>query len=1655
MGATTSTSRHKPFAKTNEANTHTWFHPYALSNYAGTINGYRYSEKFCDNDGRDYRGLMNWSKSGSVCQPWNLKHPHPHTFSPSNPKYTAALTQKQSDTDPKQMIGTGGHNYCRWLPNTGHLGTSKKDNPFCFGMTDRYGTSWDQGHPATNSGVYDGTSEYQTGWTSGKKSYDILNDFGGDITRHSDAFGAQRCWAGQPQYDRWDCHDAETIAASSGTNTHGIISTEHKMNGGSKEHIKQIITSGSHEIAEDCINNSTPWIAKSRGKSMNTQEHWIRIDLLNLIDIYEIWIADASSSDKKISTTATPFILNTYNSHPVENDLEVVDSSYSYKRLLYGGENYSENILTFGSGGVISKKIIKPVKTILLEFKRSLGTKFYDGFGISNIVIKRIYHNYEVNYDKINETFFLFDYSGYTQKLVTNSRPNIIKYSNSYGINFTHSSHYKIENVLPINRKENFYENHNTNDYQKVQPTGAKPINTVLNDTPVIMIGCWFKKPFVDTNSAHVLISNTSGSFQPIVINKDQNKFGAIVTDATTADADGFIDSNIRIGELKNGWHHLLVYITKANIYYYINGVKEGGDTSGVIDMSSASNPLDDIHIIGNSNSLTNPWGIISNLNIYCNWCKRHDMVDSQSNNKSVNASTAAMTTASTAEMINLPDVIKADVEVRYGAAAGGSGVDIDWKKNTCPNHTSVIKKAVNTAKATTIVANTHKLKKKQKEFENNIRESVQQAENEAYYNIINFVSNSQNVIIWNNVNTWGKQIKLVSEYKNTATGERSTTDIGISNIQVYGEVDNVEKDWIQDKDTEVDLSSQPSIDTDPVELSYIKTYTGAKSTGDKGADSFAKCPANEYLTGCKCWSTDLSCAGAEIVVDDTNTKKYQCKATNKLFGTGVYAKATCAKFTGLTTGNPEGDFIMREPEASIAGADPDTEIKCNIPGEPGEPGEPDSRYYMIGCTCHSTDRACDGAEMTIAGGDENDSKTTATCKVHKNMSSGGNDIRPQAMCLHIPGEKDMANVSHKIVKSSKISGTDTNDPISAKCPLGYNLLDGDCMSGFAGEPGKAAQGNCNGSKNFFNKNEVVAYNREYGTGVKAIANCMKFNIIDDNCIDGSIETQCRTGNAQEAPWITFTFPKLVKIKKIVIYNRKEDKSNNLPLHINIIDNHDHIIMTGVKKDYNSPIKTINMPPAPPAGCKGFSSLNITDKGWAIRSDGKPEFRQWADIRGVGKKCDYCRMVGKKDKRMLSCALGNNSYNQYAYNSVVDVNTLSPGDPPPIELVADTAYMFPESNDTKDDYCYLKTDTTNNKSSLECRKNTDTGFGEKFIPGDQDSNYMGLNGQQILQYRKPFDTSRCNLNSRHESYLNNSVDAGFYWPTVGKYFIFKNSILDSNKVILFREYDVQTDKNTNNSPNSPLLLNNNNWPNLVLNDKIDAVLYLPIDIKNGTSVEHLYFFSKNTCIQFDLTDNSGKGTVINQNQNTTTIEDYFSEIVDQGFKEIDSACYLGNNEILFIKGSQFIKYTINAVEPNKPNSASTPLYLASSDTFQKLPFTSGIDCLICFYNVDEPKRPILMFKNEQCIDIEYNGSSITKRCESSQSVITADAIINKYPKIWDIDIDIAFGETRTRLSDKTKIDPDTTTLTRSPCITDPTIDTTVSTDSTCSQKRTK
>ena len=122
MGGASSTSSTACKHGRWEGGKQSWFSPEELdkSKHGHIIDQWRYSEKFCHPAGGDYRGKMNWTKSGGLCQNWGKSVPHRHTFSPS--KFKSLVEVKNSQTGKIETVGP--HNYCRTINYDGTQFTS-------------------------------------------------------------------------------------------------------------------------------------------------------------------------------------------------------------------------------------------------------------------------------------------------------------------------------------------------------------------------------------------------------------------------------------------------------------------------------------------------------------------------------------------------------------------------------------------------------------------------------------------------------------------------------------------------------------------------------------------------------------------------------------------------------------------------------------------------------------------------------------------------------------------------------------------------------------------------------------------------------------------------------------------------------------------------------------------------------------------------------------------------------------------------------------------------------------------------------------------------------------------------------------------------------------------------------------------------------------------------------------------------------------------------------------------------------------------------------------------------------------------------------------------------------------------------------------------
>ena len=1604
-----------------------------------------YSEKYCDHRGFTYNGKMDKTVTDATCASWSgVQTPYTPTHN------NAPETTRTYDSETNRTKSTGtAHNYCRLFRDAQKIPTKSETGGKWVFDKDINGRMGDTGykHPWCYVGAFNnGAQPAGTGGTVFKENLAKYNTAADGDTSHSWEFNvntelddknnmnmsnvlfanawtngkhenhwqtyavAQRCNIGTPNYSKWDCMDVEEHGtyktdnkSQSGWVTK-LTSDEHKIQPhsrhitgtysdrgakpegylhtykkptlddsltnfksqyGSKESIKLVRASGFYSGKLTLVNDLSEtgvfgWLASNEQiafptkepTNRNFQEHWIEIRLPIRIILASIELVDATINPR-ITSSALPVKVLTYASLPTkttdpqlkQDDLVLdynatKDDDIREHYIDYPEPSYHKTVLEeLDESKTVKVEINKPCQSIVLKFVRPYSLKNIKANGLKKIILTRVYQNYELNYQKASKSFRLFDYSNTFNEIIENNKVNVTPIGKSFALYFEKSNYFKIERPIEI-----------------------------MN---IAMISCWIKLPLDDTNMAHTLIGDESGKNSPVYVDKDQNKLGILSNGV-------FIDSHIRLGELKKKWHHLMVFFDKTKCVFYINGLNRSNERtyeSGATNVGFASTDMNSVYTIGNSSLSNTPWGgMVSNINIFGNWGYRYNMSDSDKSDLSTDNVVPTITGTNTNTTMILRG-IERYVGVKYGTVA--SDASLNWKSRSCPNHKTTIKKAVNTAVATAVTANKHRFDKVRKQHDKDIQNTVQEAENEAYKSILDHISNNSNLIIWNNVNTDAKKIKLEVD--------KLGSELGISHIQIYGTGNGETKDWVQD--CEVFMSSQQLEKDGIVDIVKQTTLTSEVSniddknskciipnrddtTKNYGCVSIA-CPTGYHITGCKCLSTDTSCNGSRI-------HDNKCYAFNKEGGSGVKAHVRCTKFKNLETDTTSSNY--KNDYKIVANESNPQEVDCADVTNPNL----NNQFYMIGCHCDSTDNSCDGSEIVQI--DETD-KRKRKCVAHN--TNAGSAVNAQGICINMKGSPEMPNVSQQIITNKIKSSSDDNATNTVKCPTNSFLMDGDCKT-------DNYSGDCNGAILNKTNNSVTAYNREYGEGVYATANCMRFDVIDDNCRDGNLDTVCVTSSSENSkPYITFTLPHLVFIKKIVIYNRKKDKIKNLPFHIHLIDKLDNIILTGIKNDYNKPLELINIPPEPPLICsKGYKDLNITDVG----DSNYP--RAWVDIRGVGENCDYCRFTGSDKSKMLSCALGDNQFEQYNINSTPDIDTKLGIENTRRNKISNlekqdilkSSYFFDESGNDKADFCYIK----KGESQITCLENNGKSFSNEFKPNDQVGNYANLTGDEIINLRKPFDTSKCNTNQFSSNFNKYKIDAGFYWPCANKYILFKNSKLDTSDVVIFTEIDLtKTDDFIDNNI-FPLIVNNKNWTGIMFTN-IDATLYL--DSYNDETGDFVYFFYQNQCQLYDLQSN--KAILMTNNQ---TISDISEEFPNLPFIEnLDSTCYLGDNECYFFKENKYCSYNI------KSQTASTVSHISSSGTFKTIPFTTGIDGIICFYKSLE--KWTILFKDDKYVKISQTTG---KDCSLINHSINPSKYITDFYgyKLWDININTAFTSIR-------------------------------------------
>lgn len=1392
--------------------------------------------------------------------------------------------------------------------------------------------------------------------------------------------------------------------------------------------------------------------AETHEKNYNWQEGWMRITLSENVQLRRLEFEDAKDIESRLSdiNINSNFSVKRPLSD-IEFEIYIYSKDYTHQKLDDGEDKvnlihwpdgkYLQNIhkpfiykemkdagtyngyptllspaadatdknsgyMTKGLTGLYSYTFNNPIdaKFILIRFKTRTVN-----YGIGNFKLYRVYNNFQLNY--ANTNLELQDQSGYkikNSKLLSSKEVNFINNINELGkVNIIDGT--DGAKIIDFSR----------GTYKLAQEIPVK------NDK-IMMFSVWMKLPIKATNEYHFLVTftgdlsseNKGQLFSPITINTDQNTLGCYYENQ-------FISSNIYLGELKEGWHNLIVFINpignpngtdpnlrKGNIIYYLNGLRSSNTTwcgkiSGISDDQGISMKDYKFSCIGSDGSANYWTPHISNLEIYLNF--GHQFIQPPHSSKLMIYKSSRISTDQIKTYLYDRDITGVSDEslvkinkykigylsqgmmdniVEYKTSLLKRSTKI-WKKNTCPSHVSLIKGAVNAAKALAVRANRDKLEREQNKLNNIIKSEIEAAKLEAHSEVIDYVSNSSNLIIWDNVDK-----HLLGQIKSLELVVPRLTTLAIKNIQLLGEFQNMQSDWIQHKETKVHLSTLPKIKSE-IEASNSISVTGKKSEATPGAVSFAECPEQYWLTGCKAYSNDGLSNNSTIIKN--KNKKHICKAFNSTNGNGVNAVAQCVDFKGNN---------ISSNSFKVFKSDPMQEDEISLGCDSTEYDQ--KELTLLGCSAH-TANSSNCIDSVYMKNEDGEAKCFAKRRT-QNCASAKISLNANCMISERPSidtrskilmENGITNISKDIRKSENPSLNVRGDKIMESCKPGYILLDGGCSSA---SPDSCAYK----SSPYSELNEFISENNdEYGNGVYSHANCAKFNIIDDNCIDGNLLTLCAT-DRQFRPKITFTFGESIKPLKLIIWNRHlEDSSENLPLHINLKDQFGNIVLTGIKKDYNSNIIIKNNIKMPPQGCNNpYDDFgNNFNPGSALADDenisSQPSYRRWVNIStkpddAKNNTCNFVRIINKNNSKYLAVSDPETRKSE----SIVSANNPF-GEKNPFGKW-NSLYMHNESETNYLDFCGVS-----DKNQLRCLKVSNQGYTEVIKPSDQEYSYEGKTGEEIKKSRMKFDTSQCITNEQIAIDDEYECNAGFYCSKLGYYYLFKNSKLDNDNIVLWREFTIE--ENQENENLTCAIMNETNWPGVSTQfNKIDATLYFDFDPEDEDNItEIVYFFSGNNYIKFDLQKNEPVKDLENKLDYVKNIKSGFFNNLP--FNTITSACYIGNNKCLFFNGDKYIDGTI---DNNSLLFSGNVGYLTNNSIFKHINIFEKYDLILWFYNLE--KQNILFFNKNNMIDFDTENNK--NRCNPSYSRFVTDKLIKEFNYgLWDIDLSNLFKIKRIHL----------------------------------------
>lgn len=449
-------------------------------------------------------------------------------------------------------------------------------------------------------------------------------------------------------------------------------------------------------------------------------------------------------------------------------------------------------------------------------------------------------------------------------------------------------------------------------------------------------------------------------------------------------------------------------------------------------------------------------------------------------------------------------------------------------------------------------------------------------------------------------------------------------------------------------------------------------------------------------------------------------------------------------------------------------------------------------------------------------------------------------------------------------------------------------------------------------------------------------------------------------------PYILISYVNDIYVNKILIYNvpvSTEDMisdsignnmlNNILPMTISLLNNEESVLLEAYKQTFFDQFKVYGRLPKKSQYCGN----NI------IENHGDPKYlREFADLDGIGKKCNYCRTIKYLDKGVtLSCASVDNQYE----NHIGSINTNN----------LNTLFIHKLDNKKKDNICM-------------CNNGTVTCF-EKNSSSDNFNNTDFLKQKQLdikCNYNEGVNKIKEKVNNIYNSdntnsNLNSRIDTGFYYN--GLIFIFKNQTIGNKNYVIYDRLHVlnNTVEKSDTSIKSRFLKNDSNQYFINIPASITKNLRMTMCIENI-----VYFFTTDYLVRYNIKEKKliDESPLIKIN----------SIFIGHNLDNVSECCYY-EKSIFFFNKAEIYEFQLHPNNNKKWNYVKT---INKNSIFKDVKFQNFNTCV---YINDDILDNQMFFITENSNYLLFNENT---------EYITRIRKINNLVNNWELDLSIMYTD---------------------------------------------